>query len=173
MRREISFLLLGLSLAMGVTATAGEHKSVIAPNASFDKMKSLDGSWTGAMVEGGKEYSATTRFLIVSDGSAVMGWLGEGSPYEMVTIFHVDGPNLMATHYCASHNQPRFTAVPDSDPNRIVFKFKDGTNIGPHDQHMQEVTFTFNGADHHTEDWTSVDAKGAVTIGHFDFKRKK
>ena len=173
MKRVISLVLVGLGLAIGITALAGEHKSVIAPNASFDKMKSLDGSWTGAMVEGGKEYPATTRFMTVSDGSALMSWLGEGSPYEMVTIFHVDGPTLMATHYCAAHNQPRFTAVPDSNPNRIVFKFKDGTNIGPHDQHMQEVTFTFDGADHHTEDWTSVDAKGAVTVGHFDFKRKK
>jgi hypothetical protein len=173
MKRLISLLLLGLSLAMGVTAFADEHNSVIAPNASFDKMKSLDGSWTGTMADGGKEYPATTRFMLVSDGSALMSWLGEGTPYEMVTIFHVDGPNLMATHYCAAHNQPRFTAVPDSNPNRIVFKFKDGTNIGPHDQHMQEVTFTFDGPDHHMEDWTSVDAKGATTVGHFDFKRKK
>jgi hypothetical protein len=38
---------------------------------------------------------------------------------------------------------------------------------------MQEVTFTFDGADHHTEDWASVDATGTVTVGHFDFKRKK
>jgi hypothetical protein len=126
MKRVISLLLLGLSLAMGVTAFAGEHKSVIAPNASFDKMKSLDGSWTGAMVEGGKEYPATTRFMTVSDGSALMSWLGEGSPYEMVTIFHVDGPTLMATHYCAAHNQPRFTAVPDSNPTALSSSLKTG-----------------------------------------------
>ncbi len=173
MKRLTSFLLLGFSVAIVVTVFAGEHKSVMAPNAEFDKMKTLDGSWTGAMVDGGKEYPATTRFMMVSDGSALMSWLGEGTPYEMVTIFHMDGPNLMATHYCAAHNQPRFTAVPGNNPNIIVFKFKDGTNIGPHDQHMQEVTFTLDGPDHHLEDWSSVDEKGVASVGHFDFKRKK
>src|SRR5579863_9257219 len=158
MNRKISLLLLVIALA--AAAFADEHKSAIAPNASFDKMKSLDGSWTGAMVDAGKEYPATTRFMMVSDGSALMGWLGEGGPYEMVTIFHMDGNELMATHYCAAHNQPRFLAAPGGKPNQVVFKFKDGTNIGPHDGHMQSVTFTFDGPDHHTEDWDYIDAKG-------------
>lgn len=174
MKRVISLVLLGFSLAIGITAFADEHKSAVAPNASFDKMKSLDGAWVGSMVEAGKDYPATTRFMMVSDGSALMAWLGEGTPEEMITIFHMDGTDLIATHYCAAHNQPRFTAVPGGgNPNHIVFKFKDGTNIGPHDGHMQEVAFTFDGADHHTEDWTYIDAKGATTVGHFDFKRKK
>jgi len=154
-------------------AFADEHKSGIAPNASFDKMKSLDGSWTGAMVEAGKEYPATTRFMMVSDGSALMAWLGEGTPEEMVTIFHMDGSTLMATHYCAAHNQPRFIAVPGGKPNQVVFQFKDATNLSPHHGHMQAVTFTFDGPDHHMEDWDYVDANGAVSTGHFDFKRKK
>lgn len=174
MKRVISLVLLGFSLAIGITAFAGEHKSAVAPNASFDKMKSLDGAWVGSMVDAGKDYPATTRFMMVSDGSALMAWLGEGTPEEMVTIFHMDGTDLIATHYCAAHNQPRFMAVPGgANPNRVVFKFKDGTDIGPHDGHMQEVAFTFDGADHHTEDWTYIDAKGAMTVGHFDFKRKK
>jgi hypothetical protein len=162
------FLLCVTSVFLG-----DEHKSAIAPSASFDKMKSLDGSWTGAMVEAGKDYPATTRFKLVSDGSALMSWLGEGSPYEMITVFHMDGKDLMATHYCAAHNQPRFIEVAGGKPNQVVFRFKDGTNIGPHDMHMQEVIFTFDGPDHHTEDWSSVDASGTVTTGHFDFKRKK
>lgn len=169
-------LTLVVLLAFLLAATAGfgdEHKSAIAPNSSFDKMKTLDGSWTGAMVEGGKEYPTSTRFMLVSDGSALMAWLAEGKPDEMVTIFHMDGADLMATHYCSAHNQPRFVAVHDSDPNRVVFKFKDGTNIGPHDGHMQEVVFIFDGADHHMEDWSYVDEHGKVTTGHFDFKRKK
>ena len=171
MRCKLGLLL--LLLAMAAVALADEHKSAIAPNAAFDKMKSLDGSWTGVMVDAGKEYPATTRYMMVSDGSALMGWLAEGTPYEMVTIFHMDGKQLMATHYCASHNQPRFVAETGGDPNRVVFKFKDGTNIGEHDGHMQEVVFTFDGSDHHTEDWTYIDPQGKTSVGHFDFKRKK
>lgn len=75
MNRKLGLLLMVAMLASA--AFADEHKSAIAPNASFDKMKSLDGSWRGTMAESGKEYPATTRFMMVSDGSALMAWLGE------------------------------------------------------------------------------------------------
>ncbi|MGC2112179.1 MAG: hypothetical protein WA655_21855 [Candidatus Korobacteraceae bacterium] len=170
MRLRAVIVLTVLLVALGWAAD--EPKSAIAPNASFDKMKTLDGSWVGAMVDGGKEYPATARFAMISDGSALMQWLGEGTPYEMVTIFHMDGQNFMATHYCAAHNQPRMVAVPSSDPKRVLFKFKDGTNIGPHDGHMQEVAFIFDGPDHHVEEWTSIDEHGKLSTGRFEFKRK-
>jgi len=154
-------------------ALLGEDKSAMAPNASFDKMKTLDGAWAGTMLEGGKEYPATTRFMMVSDGSALMSWLGEGTSDEMVTIFHMDGARLMATHYCSAHNQPRMVATPGRDPNRVVFDFKDGTNIGPNDGHMQAVAFIFDGPDHHIEEWTYLDNHGKLSTGRFDFRRKK
>jgi hypothetical protein len=167
------FALLTFLLCLTTIFLADEHKSTVAANASFDKMKSLEGSWSGAMIEGGKDYPATARFKLVSDGSALMGWLGEGTPEEMVTVFHMDGSDLMATHYCGAHNQPRFTAVPGGNPNEIVFHFKDATNMGPHDGHMQGVTFIFDGPDHHIEDWSYMDKKGTVSTAHFDFKRAK
>jgi hypothetical protein len=160
-------------LLITMAGLADEHKSAIAPNASFDKLKTLDGAWVGTMMAGDKPYPASTRFMLVSDGSALMAWLGEGTPYEMVTIFHMDGNDLMGTHYCAAHNQPRFVAVAGGDPNRVVLKFKDGTNIGAHDGHMQGVTFIFDGADHHVEEWSYIDGQGKITTSQFDFKRKK
>jgi hypothetical protein len=155
-----------------VAALADDHKTPVAPNAAFDKMKSLQGSWAGSMVEGGKDYPATTRFKLVSDGSALMAWLGEGTPEEMVTVFHMDGNDLLGTHYCSAHNQPRFVAVAGSDPNHIVFQYKDGTNIDPHRGHMQGVEFIFDGPDHHMEDWSYMAANGKTSVGRFDFKRK-
>jgi hypothetical protein len=169
-RRIVPLLLL---LLCALVASADEHKSAIAPNASFDKMKTLQGAWVGTSVDGKEQYPANTRFQMVSDGSALMAWIGEGSPYEMVTIFHVDGKELMATHYCSAHNQPRMVAEPGSDPNRLVFKFKDGTNIGPHDGHMQELTIIFDGPDHHIEEWGYMDQQGKLSTGRFDFHRKK
>ena len=170
MRRHI---LACLALLVALAASAGEKKSSIAPSPAFDKIKALDGSWVGTMGEGGKEYPATTRFMLVSDGSAVMAWLGEGTPEEMVTIFHMDGSSLMATHYCAAHNQPRMVAEPGGDPNRVVFEFKDGTNLGPSDGHMRGITFTFEGPDRHIEEWTYRDSDGKLSTGKFVFQRKK
>lgn len=170
MKTRLTFALL---FAVAITAAlADEPKSAIAPSAAFDQMKTLQGAWVGSMIDGGKEYPATASFKLMSDGSPLMGTLGEGTPYEMVTIFHMDGKELMGTHYCAAHNQPRFVAVSGGDPNHVVFKFKDGTNIGPHDGHMQQVVFIFQGPDHHTEEWTSVDADGKLSTGRFEFKRK-
>ena len=170
---KTSLALILVFLLSATLALADEHKSAIEPNASFDKLKTLQGSWVGTTAESGKEYPAGTRWMMISDGSALMAWIGEGTPYEMVTVFHMDGKDLMATHYCAAYNQPRFVAVDTGDPNRVLFKFKDGTNIGPHHGHMQELAIVFDGPDHHTEDWTYMEADGKLSTGHFDFKRKK
>ena len=159
-------------MMMALSALADEKKSAIAPNASFDKMKALNGAWVGTLNEGGKQIPVTSRFQMVSDGSVLMSWLGEGTPEEMITVFHMDGHDFMATHYCAMHNQPRMVAAPDNDPNRVVFKFKDGTNIGPSDGHMEQVAFIFYGPDHHIEEWTFLD-NGKLTTAKFDFQRKK
>src|ERR1700680_4700187 len=82
---------------------ADEKRSKVASNPAFDKMKTLVGSWEGTAGEGGKKVPTNARFQLVADGSALMGWLNEGIVDEMVTMFHPDGSDLMATHYCAAH----------------------------------------------------------------------
>jgi len=74
-----------------------------------------------------------------------MDWLNEGTAGEMITVFHMDGPDVMAMHYCAARNQPHQVAVPSSDPNRLVFNFSHRTNIGPNDTHMEQVAFSSTG----------------------------
>lgn len=149
---------------------AEEARSKVEKNPAFEKMKSLVGKWEGTAVEGGKPAPTNARFQLISDGSALMGWLNEGVADEMVTMFHMDGTDLMATHYCAAHNQPRMVLVSGDDPNKLVFKFKDGTNIEPGGGHMNQVTFVIDGPNHHAEDWVYLD-KGKETTAHFDFKR--
>jgi len=171
MNRRIALFLIMMLVAL--TSLADDvKKSAIAPNASFDKMKTLKGTWAGTITEGGKQFPTNTRFQMVSDGSVLMDWLNEGTAEEMITVFHMDGQDFMATHYCAMHNQPRMVAVPSTDPNRVVFKFKDGTNIGPNDGHMQQVAFIFDGPDHHIEEWTFLE-NGKLATARFDFQRKK
>ena len=109
---------------------------------------------------------------LVADGSAIMHNLDPGSSHEMITIIHTDGPDLMATHYCSAHNQPRMKLIPSADSNSLLFDFKDGTNIAPGDGHMQSVKFIFVDPDHHFEDWSYIDG-GKVYTRRFDFHRKK
>jgi hypothetical protein len=143
------------------------------PGAGFDKLKSLAGEWEGKASEGGKEFPATTSFRLVSDGSALLNVLGYATPEEMVTMFHMDGRDLLATHYCSAHNQPRFRMVPSSDPNVVAFEFKDATNLSsPTAPHMVGVKFTILDADHHVEDWTFL-ANGETTTRRLEFHRKQ
>ena len=148
------------------------HMSKVQSSAQWEKMKSLAGAWEGTMTEEGQKIPSKTSFRMTGDGSAIMSTLGEGTPYEMVTMFHTDGPKVMMTHYCAAHNQPRLKAVESKDPNTIAFEFVDATNLNPGEGHMHRVVFTFDGPDHHTEDWTSKQGDKETT-GHFDFKRAK
>ena len=140
--------------------------------AAFEKLKSLAGEWEGNANEGGKEIPATTSFRLVSDGSVLMDVLAPGTPHEMVTMFHMDGSDLLATHYCAAHNQPRFLLVPSSEPNLVAFEFKDATNLSSAAApHMVSVKFTLLDANHHLEDWTFL-ANGQTSTRRFDFHRK-
>ncbi|HPS78133.1 MAG TPA: hypothetical protein PLS53_08265 [Thermoanaerobaculaceae bacterium] len=90
----------------------------------------------------------------------------------MVTMFHMDKDNLMATHYCTAHNQPRFLATPSADPKIVVFEFKDGTNIRPGEGHMGHLAITFLDTDHHNEDW-GFDLGGKISNGTFFLTRVK
>ena len=140
--------------------------------AAFDKLKSLVGEWQGTMEEGGQQMPASATFRLVSGGSALMQVLGGGTPYEMVTMFHMDNSDVLATHYCAARNQPRFLLVPSSEPNVVTFDYKDATNLdSPSAHHMVGIKITFLDAGHHYEDWASLE-KGKKSTGRFDFRRK-
>jgi len=158
----------GLVLAQ---ATNPAKRPTVA-GASFDKLKSLVGEWEGTMHEGGKESPATTSYRLVSGGSALMNVLGAGTPFEMVTMIHMDNSDLLDTHYCAAHNQPRFRLVPSSEPNVVTFVFKDATNLAsPSTPHMVGLKITFVDANHHYQDWTYFE-KGQESTSRFEFHRK-
>lgn len=160
-----------LVVLLAVSAVS-QQGSAVQSNPGFDKLKSLAGQWEGKAFEDGKEIPKTTDFRVVSDGSVVMNRLNPGSPDEMITMFHMDGSQLLATHYCSAHNQPRMRAVPSNDPKVIAFSFKDATNVGPKDGRMDQVKFTVLDANHHTQEWTYLD-NGTLHTGRFGFTRKK
>jgi len=150
----------GVAMKMSAVPQTPEWKQLLA----------LVGNWEGTMEEGGQKVPATVDVRMTGDGSAIMHVLGKDSPYEMVTMIHPDGKRLLATHYCAAHNQPRMALVPSAKPNQVAFTFVDGTNIGPGEEHMKGVVFTFIDADHHDEAWTS---SGSAKPALFTFARKK
>jgi hypothetical protein len=166
-------VLLAIAISAGFTVPLRSNPGAEsqASDAAFAKLKSLQGQWQGKTSEGGTDTPATTSFRIVSDGSAILDVLEAGTPHEMVTMFHMDGKDLLATHYCAVHNQPRFRYVASTQPNVVTFEFKDATNLAsPSDPHMVGIKITILDANHHYEDWT-FSANGKSATSRFDFHR--
>ncbi len=149
-----------------------EQSSKITGTPQWDTLKSLVGKWEGYLEEGGKKLPTKAEIRMTGDGSAVMHWLDQGTPHEMVTMFHMDKEDLVATHYCSAHNQPRFKAVPSTNASQVVFAFMDGTNIRPGDGHMARLVITALDADHHDEEW-GYDLNGKVSAGTFHLTRVK
>ena len=146
--------------------------SVVSGTPQWEKIKSLAGEWDGYMMEGSQKIPTHVSVRITGDGSAVMHWIDAGTPHEMITMFHMDKTDLLATHYCAAHNKPRLRAVPSTETRQIAFEFKDGTNIRPGDGYMKQLTITFVDVDHHNETW-GYDNKGKVEAGVLYLTRVK
>jgi hypothetical protein len=165
--KALVFLLGSVSLL-----SAGDATPKVDGNAAFEKMKALVGTWEGTAPSGATQ-KATQKasFQLIADGSVLASRLSGGMPFDMHTMIHLDDGTLMLTHYCAMHNQPRMTLVPGDNPNLLVFKFKDGTNLSEGGGHMNRVTFTLDGPDHHIEEWTFL-KDGHETTSRSDFHRK-
>ncbi|PJA98603.1 MAG: hypothetical protein CO128_06395 [Ignavibacteriales bacterium CG_4_9_14_3_um_filter_30_11] len=92
----------------------------------------------------------------------------------MITMYHLNGNDLMMTHYCSVGNHPRMKAnkTPD-DINELNFKFIDATNLNNNnDGHMINLRMKFVDVDHLKMDWTfSKDGKN--TVHSFIFERVK
>ncbi len=174
MRKSALSIVAVLFLAKGF-APAQEHSaglSVVAGTPQWGKIKSLVGEWDGYTMEGSQKMEAHISVRMTGDGSAVMHWMDAGTPHEMITMFHMDKAELIATHYCAAHNQPRLRAVPSAESTKVAFEFKDGTNIRPGDGYMRQLMITFVDADHHNETW-GYDNKGKVDAATFYLTRVK
>ncbi len=174
MKHTMVALLAMLSLAPTLVRAQehASHESKVTGTPQWEKIQTLAGEWDGYMMEDGKKMPTHISVRMTGDGSAVMHWMDAGTPHEMITMFHMDQKELLATHYCAAHNQPRLRAVPSDQPARVAFEFKDGTNIRPGDGHMQNLVITFVDADHHNETW-GYDNNGKVEAGTFFLTRVK
>jgi hypothetical protein len=86
---------------------------------------------------------------LTAGGSAVAETLFPGQQMEMMSVYHMDGPDLVMTHYCMLGNQPKMKADPKSPKNQIKWQFAGGTNFDPaKDMHMHEGSVTFIDDDH-------------------------
>jgi hypothetical protein len=118
-------------------------------NPGLDRLKKLAGEWVATDDNGKPTAQVVSVFKVTAGGSAVQETIFPGQPHEMVTLYHMDGPDLVLTHYCAAGNQPRMKADSKSPENKLSFKFAGGSNLkADKDMHMHEGSITFVDDDH-------------------------
>lgn len=138
-----------LVLALGAGARGqGPPAKATPAHPGLEKLKALAGTWVEADKDGKATDKVASVFRVIGGGSTVHETIFPGTPMEMVSVYHLDGADLVMTHYCALGNQPRLKADPKSAPNQMKWNFAGGTNFDPaKDMHMHEATVTFVNAD--------------------------
>ena len=162
------------AVLMSLTAVAFAQSDA---QKSFDKMKTLAGSWEANVTTTPKQAEIEGKLMKVSLRVTSMGnamvheMTGAGRPDDPITMIYLDSDRLMLTHYCDAGNRPRMVAKTSADGKTVEFDFLDVAGNLKYG-HMHHAVFTVVDADHHTEDWTYMAGDKPVQA-HFDLRRVK
>jgi hypothetical protein len=145
---------------------------------SFDKLKTLEGSWEGRVSTVPQKTEIEGKLMHVSLRGTSMGnalmheMTGAGRPDDPITMLYVDGDRLMLTHYCDAGNRPRMVAKTAASGDTVEFDFLDVAGSVKYG-HMDHAVFTVVDANHHTEDWTYMEPGDKPVHAHFELQRTK
>ena len=187
LRLMLSVVLMSLSTVafaqsdaqQSVSSTKSAQKSMAATQSdahkSFDKLKTLAGSWQGRIATVPPAPEVEGKFVqlslrVTSMGNALMHEIKvEGRPDDPITMLYLDGDRLLLTHYCDAGNRPRMTGKMSPDGKTVEFEYLDVAGNLQYG-HMHHAVFTVLDANHHIEDWTFMEGDKPVHA-HFDLQR--
>jgi hypothetical protein len=165
-------------ILIAATAFAADAATQSDAQKSFDKMKTLAGSWEGHVTTVPQAPEIDGKLMQVSLRATSMGnalmheMTGAGRPDDPITMLYLDGDRLLLTHYCDAGNRPRMTGKISPDGKTVEFDFLDVAGSTEHG-HMHHAVFTIIDANHHTEDWTYMMPGDKPMHAHFELQRTK
>jgi hypothetical protein len=139
-------LLTALAMTLAVAQAAGEAAPAGAGAAAFERLKGLVGEWRGRRPDG-REIGVAYR--LSAGGSVLVETWTLGPGRESLTVYHMDGSALMATHFCPQGNQPRLRMMRAAG-DRFDFTFHDATDLGPGEAFQHDF-------------WIELGADGRIT----------
>lgn len=160
---RVACALLGLMVGIG-PALAGDDEGVEA-KVAFDRLKKLEGEWKVASE--GEHGGGKIIYKVTAAGTSLMETEFPGSHHEMVTMYHLDGKNLKATHYCSAGNQPTLKLdLKGSKPDLYSFVYESGSNLNPDkDMHIHAFKIKFLEGGKVESEWEGyLDGKLAQTV---------
>jgi hypothetical protein len=123
--------------------------------AALAQLRGLAGEWEGSFEwTGGRTATGkmNATYYQTGNGSAVVENLTVDGVPSMTSVYHLDGPALRMTHYCAAQNQPRLKARQiDLAKGVLDFDFVDATNFrSPDAPHVYGLEMRLLTTDHIT-----------------------
>jgi hypothetical protein len=114
---------------------------------AFAGLQRIAGNWQASVGTRGAIIRLNLR--AISNDSAVVETFTTPTGRETLTIFHLDGNRLLATHYCAQGNQPRLALDSNSKSTEMTFRFVDATNLkSQSDAHLVRLVLKIKDDDH-------------------------
>jgi hypothetical protein len=138
-------------------------------------IKALVGDWQGSYEWIGKNQKGpmSATYYLTGNNTAVVEDLIIDGGVNMTTVYHIDGTDLRATHYCAAGNQPRLKATSaDDDDKSLKFHMVDITNLpSPEAGHVRDLELRFTSANQITILFTFV-GSGKESIERIELARE-
>lgn len=161
-------LQVALVLFVVVAAVSPSSAGTLTAQQVFEQLKGLQGTWEGEPEGSGGEAEAeadavgtvTHEIQVSAAGTVVMETMGPGTEHEMINMYHLDGEELVLTHYCAGGNQPQMRLNrEESSADLLVFDFAGGTNLDPEtDSFIHSARIQLVDGDHMESIWKSYSA---------------
>ena len=106
--RSTPYLFAALALAtLLFPARADDKTSTSTAAQRFAALKKLAGDWVEVGKDGKPTDKVFTSFRVTAAGTTLLETVFPGGDDEMITMYHLDGDDLILTHYCTFGNQPR------------------------------------------------------------------
>ncbi|WP_394727249.1 hypothetical protein [Altererythrobacter sp. GH1-8] len=128
-----SLVLVGLA-----SISHAEEAPASAADLQFAQIASWQGRWKVAETE-----ALEIVFESTARGKTIVERWETGSGLHSITVYHLDGDRVVATHYCPQGNQPRLEAVAGGD-DEIAFTFRDVTDLDEGESHTYSLRFKAN-----------------------------
>jgi hypothetical protein len=172
-----SSFLVAISCCVVSVDAADPTPSPKPTNPAFEKLKKLEGRWSGPAVwdQGGKKGNVdfNLTYRTTSGGKAVMETMFAGTPGEMVTMYFLEGDDLTLVHYCSAGNQPKMKLETPRDSNVLSFRCLGGTNMTEQDSHMHWARLEIVDSDHLKGSWNSMKDSKVQWVAEAKLVRQK
>ncbi len=143
--RMWSALLLACIIVVPSPAMPKPLNEVVSADHVFAQMSRMVGTWKPA--DKPESPLRIHFYLTAGDTVLVESWLRGTQPHSL-TLYHRDGAELIATHYCPQGNQPRLV-LSGRDKLGLHFALRDATDLDTQTEaHQHDLWFDFTDPHH-------------------------